>query len=56
MSIIKLSTDNRYTATYKVTGITTETDEEIIEYCDPNSFGGRVLRVNNEAIVTVYID
>lgn len=47
---------DRYSETYKVIGITTERDEEIIDYCDPNAFGGHVLRVNNEAVVTVYID
>ena len=56
MSKCKLCGDGRYSETYKVMGITTETDGEIIDYCDPRSFGGHVLRVNNEAIVTVYID
>lgn len=56
MSKCRLYGDNRYSETYKVTGITTETDEEIIDFCDPCAFGGHVLRVNDEAITTVYID
>lgn len=41
---------------YRVTGITTEKDYEIIEFCDRNAFGGRVCRHCGEAIVEVYID
>lgn len=56
MTIKRLYTDNRYSVTYEVRGIANKTDDEIIDYCDPNAFGGHVLRVNDEAIVTVYID
>ena len=44
------------TAQYKVCGITTETDEQIIDFCDRNNFGGRVNRNGNTATVYVYID
>jgi hypothetical protein len=56
MSKCKLYGDGRYSETYKVMGITTETDREIIDYCDPCSFGGSVLRCGDVATVTVYID
>lgn len=57
MSKVRLYSDYRYTVTYEVTGITTETKEEIIKFCDPYCFGGSVARRGNDvAIVTVYID
>ena len=56
MSKCKLCGDGKYSETYKVTGITTETDREIIDYCAPCSFGGSVLRCGDVATVTVYID
>ena len=42
--------------TYEVTGITTETDEQILKFCDFNNFGGRVFRYGTFARVVVYID
>lgn len=57
MSKVRLYTDNRYSATYEVIGITSETKEEIIMFCDPYCFGGSVVRRGDDmAIVTVYID
>ena len=57
MSKVKLYSDHRYTITYEVTGITSETNEEILDFCDPNCFGGSVARRGNDAaIVMVYID
>lgn len=42
---------------YKVYGYENMTDEEIIDKCDANNFGGRVTRYSNGyAIVKVYID
>lgn len=32
------------------------TNDEIINLCDPNNFGGDVRRYTNGATVTVYID
>lgn len=43
--------------TYYVEGITTETDSEILNFCDPCNFGGNVKRRGNGcASVEVYID
>lgn len=57
MSKAMLYSDQRYSATYEVIGITSETKEEIIKFCDPYCFGGSVIRRGNDAaIVTVYID
>lgn len=57
MSKVRLYSDCRYSATYEVTGVTSETKEEIIKFCDPYCFGGSVvMRGNDVAIVTVYID
>lgn len=57
MSKAMLYSDQRYSATYGVIGITSETKEEIIKFCDPYCFGGSVIRCGNDAaIVTVYID
>lgn len=43
--------------TYYVEGITTETDIEILNFCDPCNFGGNVKRRGNGcASVEVYID
>lgn len=43
---------------YKVTGIIiNRTDDELINFCDINNFGGRVRRYGKYvAYVTVYID
>ena len=43
---------------YKVTGILiNRTDDELIDFCDSNNFGGRVKRYGKYvAYVTVYID
>ena len=57
MSKVKLYSDYRYSTTYEVTGITSETDEELLEFCDPWCFSGSVVRRGKDAaIVTVYID
>lgn len=57
MSKAMLYSDHRYSATYEVSGITSETKEEIIKFCDPYCFGGSVVRRGDDvAIVTVYID
>lgn len=54
---IMLKNNGYGTKTYRVTGITTQTDNELIDLCDPCNFGGRVTRHhNNTATVTVYID
>ena len=42
--------------TYKVVGITTETNQELIDYCDRNCFTGRVYRQGTTAIVECDID
>jgi hypothetical protein len=46
------------TETYKVTGIVSNrTNDELIDFCDANNFGGRVKRYGDYvAYVTVYID
>ena len=45
------------TATYIIEGIKTESDEEILDFCDPNNFGGYVTRYSDgTASVEVYID
>jgi len=45
------------TQTYRVEDIDHPmTDEELIDYCDPNNWGGRVRQYGAEAIVTVYTD
>jgi hypothetical protein len=41
---------------YKVVGYENMTNDEIIDKCDPNNFGGRVNRYDGYAIVKVYID
>ena len=43
--------------TYKVVGITNETNQELIDFCDRNNFGGNVIRHGNcTATVEVYTD
>ena len=44
--------------TYKVTGVVNNrTDNELIDFCDINNFGGRVKRYGDYvAYVTVYTD
>ena len=57
MSKRKIASYYRTIHTYKVEGITSQTDAEIIEYCDRNAFGGRVSRCGDGvAIVEVDID
>ena len=53
-----VETNRRTRETYKVTGmITNRTDDELIDFCDINNFGGCVIRCGNDvAYVTVYID
>lgn len=41
---------------YKVYNFEDMTDEQIIDRCDRNNFGGRVTRYDGFAIVKVYID
>lgn len=41
---------------YKVYNFEDMTDEQIIDRCDRNNFGGRVTRYDGYAIVKVYID
>lgn len=41
---------------YKVYNFENMTDEQIIDKCDCNNFGGRVMRCNSYAIVKIYID
>ena len=41
---------------YKVYNFEDMTDEQIIDRCDRNNFGGRVTRCDGFAIVKVYID
>ena len=55
MTKTKMNTTYRTIEIYKVMGITTETDKEIIDYCDRNAFFGRVIRYGN-GIATVEID
>ena len=43
--------------TYMVEDVNNATDKELIQFCDPNSFGGYVTRLsNNRAMVEVNID
>ena len=57
MNKIRLHSDYRYTIIYEVTGITSETDEELLDFCAPCCFGGSIIRRGDDAaIVTVYID
>ena len=53
-----VETNRRTRETYKVTGIVANrTDDELIDFCDRNNFGGMVRRyVDYVAYVTVYID
>ena len=45
------------TTTYEVVGITNQTNQELINFCDPNNFGGNVRRhANGTATVEVYTD
>lgn len=45
------------TTTYEVSGFTNETDQELIDFCDRNNFGGNVRRyTNGTAMVEVYTD
>jgi hypothetical protein len=57
MTITKVNTNYRTMNEYRVEGITTETNQEIIDACDRNAFGGTVYRGNNgTARVIVDID
>ena len=57
MTITKVNTNYRTMNEYRVEGITTETDQEIIDACDRNAFGGTVYRSNDgKARVIVDID
>lgn len=52
---IRVYNNYRTINTYKVVGITTETNDELIDYCDRNCFGGRVYR-HNDGTATVECD
>jgi hypothetical protein len=54
----KTKLNNRYRTidTYYVEGITIETDEDIINYCDRNCFGGRVYRYGKTGTAKVECD
>ena len=56
--LTKMRINNQYRTihTYKVEGITTETNQELIDYCDRNCFTGRVYRQGATAIVECDID
>ena len=56
--LTKMRINNQYRTihTYKIEGITTETNQELIDYCDRNCFTGRVYRQGATAIVECDID
>ena len=57
MEKVRVETYKKTTKAYRVTGITNETNAEIIDFCDPNNFGGQVTRyTDGVAFVYVYID
>ena len=57
MTITKVNTNYRTMNEYRIEGITTETDKEIIRACDRNAFGGTVYRgQNGTARVIIDID
>lgn len=41
---------------YLVTGVTTETEEQIIDFCDPNNWGGYTTKTDKGVLATIYID
>lgn len=57
MQKVQVSTYKKTMRAYRVTGITNETDAEILDFCDPCNFGGYVTRyMGGVAFVYVYID
>lgn len=51
------TTNRATTREFFVEGITNETNDQILDFCDINNFGGVVRRnANGTATVTVYID
>lgn len=51
------TTNRATTREFFVEGITNETNDQILDFCDINNFGGVVHRnANGTATVTVYID
>ena len=59
MKIINKTSARRWETveTYIVEDVNNATDKELIQFCDPNSFGGYVTRLsNNKAMVEVNID
>ena len=57
MTIIRRNQISPATVRYEVGGnIANLTDEQLINKCDPNNWGGKVLRTTTGAIVEVYID
>ena len=57
MTIIRRNQISPATVRYEVGGnIANLTDEQLINKCDPNNWGGNVFRTTTGAIVDVYID
>lgn len=56
MKKTKLNTNYRTMTMYYVEGITTETNEEIIRFCDRNCFGGYVTRYGKTGTAKVICD
>lgn len=57
MTIIKRDQIAPATVRYEVEGdLGNLTNEQLINKCDPNNWGGKVLRTTTGAIVEVYID
>ena len=57
MKKVQVSTYKKTMKAYRITGITNETNTEIIDFCDPYNFGGYVTRyTNGVAFAYVYID
>lgn len=55
MTITKVNTNYRTMNEYRVEGITTESNQEIIDACDRNAFGGTVYR-GNDGTARVIVD
>ena len=57
MTKTRVNTTYRTINAYFVEGITTETNAEILDFCDRNNWGGQVYRKGNgKAYVEVNID
>lgn len=55
LKITRVYNQYRTINTYRVEGITTETNQELIDKCDYSCFGGRVYR-HNDGTATVECD